>query len=77
MPQTIRWPLITIMNKVKNILSGSLGVSLYYIDVKLRKVQETEGNIIIEGTYTQLLLSGKFRLELSQADLGLVSLDIT
>jgi len=77
MPQTIRWPLITIMNKVKNILSGSLGVSLYYIDVKLRKVQETEGNIIIEGTYTQLLLSGKFRIELSQADLGLVSLDIT
>ena len=77
MPQTIRWPLITIMNKVKNILSGSLGVSLYYIDVKLRKVQETEGNIIIEGTYTQLLLSGKFRIELGQADLGLVSLDIT
>jgi len=77
MPQTIRWPLITIMNKVKNILSGSLGVSLYYIDVKLRKVQETEGNIIIEGTYTQFLLSGKFRIELGQADLGLVSLDIT
>jgi len=77
MPQTIRWPLITIMNKVKNILSGSLGVSLYYIDVKLRKVQETEGNIIIEGTYTQLLLSGKFKIELGQADLGLVSLDIT